>query len=292
MREKLGPLLGTQKRLGTMRSITDEDRMTYSNLLVEQSGPVCSIWLNREPVRNAQSQLLLDELDAALTRARDDADTRVVMLAAKGKHFSAGHDLKEAQEKRADFSVEERWAYEEKRYFNYCMNLWDFPKPTVAQVQGACVAAGFMVANMCDLIVASEDAFFSDPVTHTMGAAATEVLIHPWVMSLRAAKEFLFMGERVSARRAYELGIVNKVVAIGELPDAAMQVAQRIAQAPPFAMRILKKSLNRVADAQGMRQALSAHFDLHQLSHVSNEYLRTRDAGLAKAIQKGATHGA
>lgn len=266
--------------------------MTPNDLLIEQVGPVRRIWLAREAVRNAQSQLLLDELDAALTAASEDADTRVVILAAKGKHFSAGHDLKEAQEKRADFSVEERWAYEEKRYFNYCMKLWDFPKPTVAQVQGACVAAGFMLANMCDLIVASEDAFFSDPVTHTMGAAATEVLIHPWVMGLRQAKEFLFMGERVAARRAYELGVVNKVVGADELDVAAMAVAQRIAQAPPFAMRILKKSLNRMADAQGMRSTLSAHFDLHQLSHVSNEYLRTRDAGLANAIQKGAAHGA
>ncbi|MDO8280325.1 MAG: enoyl-CoA hydratase-related protein, partial [Burkholderiaceae bacterium] len=127
--------------------------MSPTNLLIEQTGAVRRIWLNREDMRNAQSQLLLDELDAALAAARDDEGTRVLVLAAKGKHFSAGHDLKEAQEKRADFSVEERWAYEERRYFNYCMNLWDFPKPTVAQVQGACVAAGFMVANMCDLIV-------------------------------------------------------------------------------------------------------------------------------------------
>lgn len=265
--------------------------MSPTNLLIEQTGAVRRIWLNREAMRNAQSQLLLDELDAALAAARDDEGTRVLVLAAKGKHFSAGHDLKEAQEKRADFSVEERWAYEERRYFNYCMNLWDFPKPTVAQVQGACVAAGFMVANMCDLIVASEDAFFSDPVTHTMGAAAVEVLIHPWVMGLRQAKEFLFMGERITARRAYELGVVNKVVANEELDAAAMAVAQRIASAPPFAMRIVKKSLNRMADGQGMRQMLSAHFDLHQLSHVSDEYQQTRKAGLASAIQKGAAHG-
>jgi len=266
--------------------------MTATTLLVEQTGSVRRILLNREAARNAQSQLLLDELDHEFDIAAADTGTKVLILGATGKHFSAGHDLKEAQEKRAGFSVEERWAYEERRYFNYCMRLWDFPKPTVAQVQGACVAAGFMLANMCDLIVASEDAFFSDPVTHTMGAVATEVLIHPWVMGLRAAKEFLFLGERVTAQRAYELGVVNKVVARGELSATAMSVAQRIAQAPPFAMQLLKKSLNRTADAQGMRGALSAHFDLHQLSHVSNEYLRTRDGGLANAIQKGAVHGA
>lgn len=262
--------------------------MSEPLLLIEQTGAVRRIWLNRPQARNAQSQQMLDELDHAFEDARTDATTRVVVLAAKGAHFSAGHDLKQAQAERAEFTVEERWAYEEQRYFQYCMRIWDFPKPTIAQVQGACVAAGFMLANMCDLMVASEDAFFSDPVTHTMGAAATEVLIHPWVMGLRQAKELLFTGERLTAADAKALGMVNRVAANDRLDEDTMALAQRIAQAPPFALQILKKSLNRSVDVQGMRQALSAHFDVHQLSHVSEEYRRTKDAGLASAILKGA----
>jgi enoyl-CoA hydratase len=124
---------------------------------IEQIGTVRRIWLNRDNARNAQSTQLLDELDHALTGAKQEESVRVLILGAKGKHFSAGHDLKEAQEKRSNFSVEERWAFEEKRYFAYCLALWDFPKPTIAQVQGACIAAGFMLANMCDLIVAAYD---------------------------------------------------------------------------------------------------------------------------------------
>ena len=262
--------------------------MTDSLLLVEQTGAVRRIWLNRPDARNAQSQQMLDALDAAFEAARTDTATRVVVLAAKGAHFSAGHDLKQAQAERAEFTVEERWAYEEQRYFNYCLRIWDFPKPTIAQVQGACVAAGFMLANMCDLLVASEDAFFSDPVTHTMGAAATEVLIHPWVMGLRQAKEFLFTGERLTAAHAQALGMVNRVSVNERLAEDTMALAQRIAKAPPFAMQILKKSLNRSVDVQGMRQALSAHFDVHQLSHVSEEYRSTKEGGLANAILKGA----
>ena len=261
--------------------------MSEPLLLIEQSGAVRRIWLNRPQVRNAQSQQMLDQLDAAFEAARTDPSTRVVVLAAKGEHFSAGHDLKQAQAERAEFTVEERWAYEEQRYFSYCMRIWDFPKPTIAQVQGACVAAGFMVANMCDLLVASEDAFFSDPVTHTMGAAATEVLIHPWVMGLRQAKEFLFTGERLTAADAKALGMINRVTANERLNEETMALAQRIAKAPPFALQVLKKSLNRSVDVQGMRQALSAHFDVHQLSHVSEEYRQTKEAGLANAIQKG-----
>jgi enoyl-CoA hydratase len=259
--------------------------MSTTNLLTEQIGPVRRITLNRAEMRNAQSQQMLDELDAAFQAARLDSATRVVVLAANGPHFSAGHDLKQAQAERAEFTVEERWAYEEQRYFGYCMRIWDFPKPTIAQVQGGCIAAGLMLANMCDLIVAGEDAFFSDPVTHTMGAASLEVLIHPWVLGLRQAKEMLFTGERISAQQAREFGMVNRVVANDRLGEDTLALAQRIAKAPPFAMQLLKKSLNRSMDVQGMRQALSAHFDVHQLSHVTEEYRRTKEAGLASAIQ-------
>lgn len=262
--------------------------MSEPLLLIEQAGAVRRIWLNRPQARNAQSQQLLEQLDAAFDAAEADTDTRVVVLAAKGAHFSAGHDLKQAQAERAEFTVEERWSFEQKVYFDYCMRIWDFPKPTVAQVQGACVAAGFMLANMCDLVVAAEDAFFSDPVTHTMGAAATEVLIHPWVMGLRQAKELLFTGGRLSAAEAKAMGLVNRVVPVDALDAETLALAERIAKAPPFALRILKKSLNRSVDVQGMRQALSAHFDLHQLSHVSEEYRRTKEAGLATAIARGA----
>ena len=255
---------------------------------VEQQGAVRRLWMNRPGARNAQNQRLLDELDAALTEAQADEATRVVVIGGRGGHFSAGHDLKEAQLQRADFTVEQRWAYEELRYFDYCMRLWDFPKPTIAQVQGACIAGGFMLANMCDLLVAADDAVFGDPVTHTMGAVATEVLIHPWVMGLRQAKEMLYMGERLDAARAHAIGMVNRVVPRAELDQRTMEIASRIAQTPPFAIRLLKRSLNRTLDVQGMRQALTAHFDLHQLSHVSEEYQATRRAGLASVIRKNA----
>jgi enoyl-CoA hydratase len=121
-----------------------------------------------------------------------------------------------------------------------------------------------------------------------MGAASTEVLIHPWVMGLRQAKELLFTGGRLGAAEAKAIGMVNRVVPVDQLDAATLALAQQIAQGPPFAMRILKKSLNRSVDVQGLRQALSAHFDLHQLSHVSEEYQQTRRGGLASAITRGA----
>lgn len=255
-------------------------------ILVEDDAAVRRLSLNRPEARNAQSRELLDALDEAFDAAIADDSVRAIILGGEGAHFSAGHDLKQAQRERADFTVEERWEYESRRYYDYCLKIWDCPKPTVAEVQGACVAAGFMVANMCDLVVCSEDAFFSDPVGHTLAAAATEVLIHPWVMGVRRAKEMLYTGEKLSAQEAYRIGMVNRVVPTAELRKSAMELAQRIAQAPPFGLRLMKRSLNRSLDVQGFRNALSAHFDTHQLSHMSSEFASVRDQGLAKAIQR------
>ena len=258
----------------------------YETLEIENHGAVRRILLAREAQRNAQSQQMLDELMAAFDEARVDDAVNVVVLGGKGAHFSAGHDLKQAQAERANFTVEERWAYEELRYFDYSMKIWDFPKPTIAQVQGACVAGGFMIANMCDLVVASESAYFSDPVGHTLGAAATEVLIHPWVMGARKAKEMLFTGAKISAQEAKDIGMVNRVVTDAELSDATLALAQQIAKAPPFGLHLIKRSINRSLDAQGLRTALAAHFDTHQLSHLSNGFLTARDRGLSNAIIK------
>jgi enoyl-CoA hydratase len=265
--------------------------VNFENLIYEQQGAVVRIWLNRPEQRNAQSQQLLQELDDAFTCAAKDDAVHVVVLAGKGDHFSAGHDLKQAQRERANFTVEERWNYEERFYFDYCLRIFDFPKPTIAQVQGACVAGGFMIANMCDLIIASDDAYFSDPVGHTLATAATEVLIHPWVLGLRKAKEMLFAGARLSAQDAHQIGMVNRVVARSELDARTLELAEHIATAPPFGLRLLKRSLNRAIDMQGFRNSLEAHFDTHQLSHVTEEFKQVRDKGLSNAIQKNKAVG-
>jgi len=258
--------------------------MQNPSILVENQGAVRRIWLDRADAANAQTLSMLKALDKEIKQATEDDSVHVIVLAGKGKHFSSGHDLKEAQEKRSDFTVEERWDYEDSYYFDYCMNIWECPKPVVAQVQGACVAGGFMVANMADLIIAADDAWFWDSVMFSMGLAATEVLFQPWVMGLRHAKEFLFLGERIDAETAYRIGMVNRVIPRDELDSTTMQLAERISQAPPFAMRALKKSLNRTYDIQGFKTAVQAHFDTHQVTHASEEFAQIRDAGMSAVI--------
>lgn len=260
--------------------------MTYEDITYEKKGQIARIWHNRPEKRNAESTRLLDELDSALAEAEADADIRVIVLAGKGGHFSAGHDLAEGREVRIGYGVEQRWEYEEKRYFQYCLNVLNCRKPTIAQVDGACVAGGFMLANMCDLLVASESAFFADPVVHTMAIAAVEVLIHPWVLGGRKAKEMLFTGQRMSAADALACGMANQVVPTVELDDTVLQLAERIAKAPPFALQMLKKSLNRTLDIMGRDVSLRAHFDTHQLSHFTDEAKAFKASGATHAIRR------
>ncbi len=158
----------------------------------EAEGPIATITLDRPEAANAQNAQMITELDAAFDRADDDDGVRVVVLAAEGKHFSAGHDIKEL------LAGEEHWAatratpegklrHEQVMYFDKLVRIRDFRKPTIAAVQGACSAAGLMLATMCDLIVAADDARFSNPVLR-MSGVGVELLVEPWELGPRKAK--------------------------------------------------------------------------------------------------------
>lgn len=259
--------------------------MDYQHIQYESLDRVARLSHARPHRRNAQNVELLDELDHGLQRAVADPEIRVIVIAGQGDHFSAGHDLKDAAMHRRQITPEDRYQFENERYLGYCLRLWDAPKPVIAQVQGACIAAGFMVANMCDLVVASDDAFFADPVVNSFGAAAVEVLVHPWVMGLRQAKHFLYTGGRLSAQEAHAIGMVNEVVPRTELETVTLALAQKIAESSSFALRLMKRSLNRTADIQGFRAALDAHFDTHQLSHMSTQAQQRQAAGFDATIQ-------
>src|SRR5262249_55875049 len=155
---------------------------------------------------NAQSMRLLDELDRAFDLAEADHDVRVVILAANGKHFSSGHDLKELvgpdaspelQAERA--TAEGKFHHEQKAYFERGIRIYESPKPTIAAVQGKCIAAGVMLAAMCDLIVAADDASFQNPVAR-MSGMGVELLVEPWELGIRKAKQFLLTGDAIDAR--------------------------------------------------------------------------------------------
>ena len=265
---------------------------TYTTLLTERTGPVHKITTNRPEVLNAQSRILLEELDDAFLRAVDDPDVRVIILAGAGKHFSAGHDLGSPQEMEDQkktplepgFKGEYRRLWE--RFFENTMRWRDLPKPTIAQVQGYCIMGGLMLASCCDLIIAAEDALFADRAVR-WGGSHVQYFSMPWELGARKAKEYLFTGDYIDARTAERLGLVNRVVKRDELAQATLELAQRIALQDPYALRLAKASVNETLDIQGQRRALESSFRNYMLTIPHRQALGTYGAAArAKGVKE------
>ncbi|WP_420639576.1 enoyl-CoA hydratase [Candidatus Poriferisocius sp.] len=252
-------------------------------------GAVATITLNRPEVANAQDTRLIDELDAAFDLAEADADVRVVVLAANGRHFSAGHDLKalvgdvEPDEWRLLRATPEgKFHHEKTMYFDRCLRIRDFPKPTIAAVHGKCIAAGVMLACMCDLIVASDDASFQNPVLRMTGAAV-EILIEPWEMPPRKAKEFLLTAQTITAADAERLGMVNRVVPRDELAATAQEMAEAVALVPPATAAVVKRSINKTLELMGQKDAWDYHFMAHHWMHNTDTALGALERRMQKS---------
>ncbi len=275
--------------------MTDE----FHHLSYVTDGAVATITLDRPDAANALSSALIDEIDAAFDLAEADDDVRVVIVGAVGKHFCAGHDLKELFEATEPWAAERatgaegKLHHEQVMYFDRSVRIRDFPKPTIAAVQGACAAAGLMLAAMCDLIVAADDARFSNPVL-PMSGVGVELLIEPWELGARKAKEFLLCAETLDAHEAERFGLVNKVVPRAELADAARAMADKVALVPPITARAIKDTINATVDRMGQRESWRYHFMVHQFvsnTDTAKELMQARAAGgmdHVKREQRGA----
>jgi enoyl-CoA hydratase len=257
---------------------------TFQTLLYEAPAPhVARIVLNRPDTRNAQDTRLLYELNDAFDKAAQDNDVKVIILAANGPHFSSGHDLRERDGAAVmnEFKTVGTWcgfecagaeaqmAREKEIYIGFSERWRNIPKPTIAEVQGKCIAGGLMLIWPCDIIVASEDASFLDN-TVSMGVGGAEFFNHPWELGIRKAKELLFTADWLSAAEAEKLGMVNHVVPAERLAGFTLELANRIAQKPLFALKLAKEAVNAAQDAQGRNSAMQTAFALHQLAHSHN----------------------
>lgn len=265
----------------------------FTTIRFAVDGPVATVTLARPDAANAQDAAMIDELDTALDLVDADDAVRVLILAAEGKHFSAGHDLKEL------LAGEEPWAasratpegklrHEQVMYFERMVRLRDLRTITIAAVQGACSAAGLMLASMCDLIVAADDARFSNPVAR-MSGVGVELLVEPWEIGPRKAKELLLTGGVLDAPTAERLGLVNRVVPRAELEAATRVLAEEIAFVPALTAEMIKASINHMVDLQGQRDSWRHHFMLHQF--VSNtptalDRVEARRAGGIDAVKR------
>lgn len=260
------------------------DVATFKTIeLSKPDGRITRITLNRLEARNAQNTELLYELNAAFDIAAQDDETSVIILSANGPHFSSGHDLREedTHARMRDFRTVGTWggfgragaeaqmAREKEIYLGFSERWRNVAKVTIAQVQGKCIAGGLMLVWPCDLIVASEDAVFCDN-TVALGGAGVEYFAYPWELGIRKAKEFLFTSGSITAAEAERRGMVNHVVPLDKLPEFTLDLARRIAEKPPFALKLAKEAINAAQDAQGRTAAMATAFALHQLSHAHN----------------------
>lgn len=255
-------------------SRADFERVHYD---IAASG-VGRVTLTRADKRNAQDRRMLYEIDDAYTAAMRDDDIKVVILAADGPDFSSGHDLRDTESLDSFATVtgsggfgepgqHGHMATEEEIYLGLCWRWRNLPKPLIAQVQGRVIAGGLMLIWPCDLIIASEDALFSDPVV-AFGVNGHEFFVHAWELGPRKAKEMLFRGRFLSAAECHRLGMVNHVVARDDLERFTLDIAKEIAERPAMGLKLAKLAVNASLDAQGQWNAVQSAFALHHIGHA------------------------
>lgn len=258
----------------------------------EVDGAVAHVIMNRPQFNNAQNSQMTYALDAAFQRAVNDDAIRVIVLRGEGKHFSAGHDIGTpgrdvtASWERAHLlpdhtnkpAAEFLYTREQEVYLGMCRRWRDIPKPTIAAVQGACVAGGLMLAWVCDLIIATEDAFFQDPVNR-MGIPGVEYFAHGFELPPRIAKEFILLGERMGAERAYNFGMVNRLSTRENLLADVKKMADELASRPRLGNWLTKQAINHVEELRGKRTAMDAVFHMHHFAHAQNDLTSTNSLG-------------
>jgi enoyl-CoA hydratase len=256
-------------------------------VLYDVADHVAWVTMDRPDFNNAQNGQMTYALDDAFNRAVQDDDIRVIVLAGNGKHFSAGHDIgTPGRDVHKHFdnrlmvpghvnkpAAELLYTREQEQYLGMCRRWRDIPKPTIAMVQGACIAGGLMLAWVCDLIVASDDAFFQDPVNR-MGIPGVEYFAHAFELPPRIAKEFLLLGERMSAERAQQFGMVNRIVSRDRLREEVAAVAAKLAAQPRLGNWLTKQAINHVEELRGKRAAMDAVFHMHHFAHAQNDLVQ------------------
>ena len=272
--------------------MTDVVYETDRPVEVETRDQVAWITMNRPRYNNAQNSQMTYALDDAIKAANDDPEVKVIVLRGAGKHFSAGHDIgtpgrdiTETFERRSNYydhvgrpGAEMQYIREMETYLGMCRRWREGPKPMIAMVHGACMAGGLMLAWVCDLIIAAEDARFADPVMR-MGFAGVEYFAHAFELPPRVARELVLLGEAMSAERAYALGMVNKLAPADQLEEVTAGVAAKLAGMPGFGLAVARQVFNATEDLQGKRAAMDMAYGYHHMMHAHNSLTSDTNLG-------------
>jgi enoyl-CoA hydratase len=234
----------------------------FQLITLEKIGFVARITLTRPERTNAMNAAMLSEIAQAMDAIEQDDEVRAVIVRGAGNAFSSGFDLKEQMDRRP--TGIETWRPILQKDFEVPMRFWHCPKPTIAAVRGACLAGACELALACDLTIASPDAFFGEP--ELKFGAGIVVMILPWIVGPKIAKEIILTGEdRISAERARDIGMINRIVPSEALDEVALQIAGNIAVIDPLLMKETKRAINRAIEARGMLGALEQALEIDLL---------------------------
>ena len=259
----------------------------YTVITVDVADQIGVIKINRPGQLNAINSAVMNELTLAMAELSERRDVSVIVLAANGRAFSAGFDLKESAEN--NYTTVAQWRKVIDADFNFIMQFWDCPKPTISAVHGHCLAGGMELAVACDITIADKSALFGEP--EVKFGSSIVALIVPWLIGVKQAKQMLLTGDdRIPAQRAYEMGLINEVVEQGQHLNRALEIAQSITGAASLSVQMTKRAIHRSMDVRGMREALLSATDAAVLIESScgperTEFNRIRSSeGLRAAI--------
>jgi enoyl-CoA hydratase/carnithine racemase len=251
-------------------------------LLREDKGGIAILTLNRPQARNSLSEAMLETLGDALTTVARERSVRVVILAANGPAFCAGHDLKEITARRADPD-------RGRAYFHRIMTLCStameqivtLPQPVIAAVHATATAAGCQLVASCDLAVASQAAKFATPGVNIGLFCSTPMVALSRNVSRKHAMEMLLTGDLIAAEDALRIGLVNHVVAPGSTHDEALALAQKIAAKSALTVKIGKEAFYRQAE-----MPLAEAYKYTSEVMVENMLARDAEEGISAFIEK------
>ena len=250
---------------------------SYDTILLERRGPVAIVTINRPEKRNALNIQTRAEGAAVLDELRADDSIRVVVLTGAGdKAFIAGADIAEFADRSA---ISQREVMLEPSLFNA---IDTFPKPIIAMVNGYCLGGGCEVALACDIRIASEKASFGQPEINLgiiPGGGGTQRLTR--LVGEGKSMELILTGEIIDAQNAFALGLVNHVVPADQLEARTMEIANRIAEKSPIALRLAKEAI-RLASRSNMDEGLRREVDLFALCFSSED----KNEGVAAFLEK------
>lgn len=262
--------------------------MDYESIAYDsRDGGIGVVTFNRPRAANAMSQRMLQELDDLCTRLARDEDLKCVIVTGAGPAFSSGFDLKDQAIAMPNGVAD--WIPLLEADFKGIMSFWNLPKPTIAAVNGPALAGGFELMLACDLAVASDDAVFGEP--ELKFGAGIVAMILPWFVGPKVAKEIIYTGEdKITARQALDLGLVNHVVPAADVMDAAMELASKLTHMDAMVLQRTKMAINRSYEIKGMQAAMRAALDIDIMiegegSQLKRDFLQiVRDQGLGKAL--------